>query len=543
MGSALFNTICCDQFSNTKPKKIENIRNINGCDDIDLIRTAVRTRSLKSNKGSSEIKSTYQSEDLQDIKSLSALKIKTSYFIFQLKGMPSDYYEKICLIGHGSYGKVYKVIHKSSGDIRAIKVIKIDNLAQGLKVSDIERELRILKMIDHPGVIKVYESYIDSANFYLVTEYYSEGDLYEHVTKMKTMSEQLVKAIMFQIVSAVSFLHSNNIIHGDLKLENIMVDSLLRRPSHGSSKPIYDIKLIDFGCSKIFTKEKRKFHDIVGTLYYASPEVLKNNYSEKCDLWACGVIMYFLLSGRPPFTGFDDQEISECIKIGNFDFNDSVFQKVSPSAKDIILQLLTHNPEKRISAQKALEHEFFSDIRDETVLSPRHQDTKAVLMKLKDFNVKEKFNQAVLTFLTYNFANKEEIVKLQKIFQCLDLNNDGKISRDELKNSYEVLKIQISDTEIDEILRIIDADNSGYIDYAEFIRATIDKDKLLTETHLKIVFDTFDTDKNGKIDSNDLRNMFGKNINDELMSKLLKEVHSEEISFDEFSAIIRSSLS
>jgi calcium-dependent protein kinase len=541
MGSALFNIICCDQFNKEqKPKKIENIQRMNNIEDIDYHRTTMRTRSLKSNRGSTENKSLYGSEDFQDIKSLSALKIKTSYFIFQQKGMPSDYYERICLIGHGSYGKVYKVIHKSSGEIRAIKVIKINNLAHGLKVSDIEKELRILKNIDHPNVIKVYESYIDSANFYLVTEYYSEGDLYEHLMKMKNMNESVAKTIMFQIISAVAFLHNNNIIHGDLKLENIMIDSFLKR-TPGANKLSYDIKLIDFGCSKIFTKERRKFHDVVGTLYYASPEVLKNNYNEKCDIWACGVIMYFLLSGRPPFTGFDDEEISESIKLGNFDFNDPVFKYISAEAKDLILQLLTHDLEKRISAKKALTHRFFDDVRQETHLM-ENKDSKSVLLKLKDFNVKEKFNQAVLTFLTYNFADKEEILKLQKIFQCLDENKDGKISREELKNSYHILKIDLTDREIDEMLKTIDADNSGYIDYAEFIRAAVDKDKLLTETHLKIVFDTFDTDKNGKICSNDLRNMFGKNVNDEIMSKLLREVHSEDISFDEFAATIRSSL-
>jgi calcium-dependent protein kinase len=130
---------------------------------------------------------------------------------------------------------------------------------------------------------------------------------------------------------------------------------------------------------------------------------------------------------------------------------------------------------------------------------------------------------------------------LQTIFKCLDKNNDGKISKEELKESYDELKIQLSDREVDQMLQSIDADNSGFIDYAEFIRATYDKEKLLTDTHLKIVFDTFDTDKNGKIDSYDLRNMFGKNANDEVMSKLIKEVHSEDIDFEEFSSIIRSS--
>ena len=285
------------------------------------------------------------------LKSLSNLPIGTSNIIRKQIGDPNINYSILKALGHGSFGHVFKVVHKVTGNIRSIKVIPKNNLKPGFTKDEIIQEINILKSLDHPHIIKMFEFYVDENNYYLVNEFCSEGDLGEKLVKIKFFTENVTKLLMFQIFNAVWYLHSNKVIHGDLKVENIMVDSLLedekiinhskheRKKSFATvikddSKEIdlwlnkektffneipnntfnlirksltnnnkiekkkylnlrmdkveiknFELKLIDFGCSKMFTTYKKNFEDTIGTLVYCSPEVLLNNYNEKCDIW------------------------------------------------------------------------------------------------------------------------------------------------------------------------------------------------------------------------------------------------------------------
>ena len=172
----------------------------------------------------------------------------------------------------------------------------------------------------------------------------------------------------------------------------------------------FELKLIDFGCSKIFTQYRRTFEDTIGTLVYCSPEVLKNNYNQKCDIWSCGVIMYILLCGRYPFYGSTEEEITRKILIGNFNFDDKHFDNVSENAKDLIRKCLIHDKNKRITVKEAIKHEFFSGEIDINNIFEDEVDTKHILYSLKNNSRKiSKFYQTVLAYLSYNFADKEEL--------------------------------------------------------------------------------------------------------------------------------------
>lgn len=503
-------------------------------------------------------------DDNSEVKNLSEVKIKIASFVRQRSGNPSEYYDKISELGEGAYGIVYKVSNKITSDIRAMKIIKKDKLLDGIHIEEIEEEIRILKNLDHPNIIKIYEFFVDEVNFYIVTELCNEGHLLDKIEKMVFMNESIVKLLMFQIFSAVAYLHSQNVIHGDLKLENIMIDSVSLVKSRNSFRKSarmdmenltktnkfvnlnnFELKLIDFGCSKIFSRDKKNFNDLVGTIYYAAPEVLRNNYNEKCDLWSCGIIMYMLLCGRPPFDAETDEEIGEKIIKGNYNFDFPEFKRVSQTAKDLITALLTYDPTKRPFAKKVLNHAFFKESINGVNVFDEDVDSTNVLKNLRDFKITQKFNQAVLTFLTHNFAKKDEIGKLTKIFKVLDKNGDGRISRDELRESYKEVGMLISEEEIIELLKTLDGDGNGYIEYEEFIRATIDKKKLFTEVNLKLAFELFDLDKNGTICCDEIRKIIGKNLNDKVMSELLEEINkknTEEISFEEFKKLIKSSV-
>ena len=610
MGIAL-EKLCCINSKELIEKEQQNysIKEINQFNIFEydnqqklIISNSLRQKSLPLN----EINFSLSTRKTKPLKSLSNLPIGTVNVIRKQVGDPNMNYTVIKALGHGSFGHVFKVVHKITGNIRSIKVIPKNNIKTGFTKDEIIQEINILKSLDHPHIIKMFEFYVDENNYYLVNEFCSEGDLNEKMHKMKFVSEYIAKLLMFQIFNAVRYLHSKKIIHGDLKLENIMVDSILedqnfrnntslheRKKSFvtvikDDSKEIdnfisknnliksntiseksdsndkftktisyekvnynylnkimgkfeiknYELKLIDFGCSKMFTTYKRNFEDTIGTLVYCSPEVLLNNYNEKCDIWSCGIIFYLLLSGNFPFFGKTENEIIEKILNPKFEFDFPIFNNISEEAKDLIKKCLIYDKNKRISAEEALNHPFFSNL-DPNNLYHENIEIKEVLFSLKNFSKHSKFYQVVLAFLSHNYAEKGQLEKLKKIFYKIDSNLDGKLSKEELMNAYKLAGIKIKKAQLDKIIRSMDFDNNGYIEYEEFIRATIPKENLFTDINLKTAFDMFDLDKNGSISLSEIKEVLGikKNDDDKVIQELMNEVHrtgNEEITFEQF---------
>lgn len=565
----LLDKVCCIDEGNVR---IRNNYNDNYFSE--HLNTSYDPQQTSRTMPSSEIK--FDSNKLI-VKTLNNLPINTANIIRKQTGNPLNNYEILKSIGRGSYGSIMKVIHKTTGTIRSMKIIPKNNRKPGFTEEDIEREINILKSLDHPLIIKIFEFYSDDNNYYLITEYCSEGDLGEKIAEM-VIPEMAVKILMFQIFSAVSYLHSRNIIHGDLKLENIMIDSSRPYDENGNKNSFissikedfatikriqtkdfdmspnskrkfrrmknFELKLIDFGCSKIFTTYKKKFEDTIGTLLYCSPEVLKNNYNSKCDIWGCGIIMYILLSGEIPFYGSTEKLITKKILSGKFDFDAKIFDKVSNQAKDLIEKCLAYDSNKRIDVKEALHHPFFKQDINPYNLFEENVDSIEVLQSLKTFSKHSKFHQTVLAFLSHNFAEKDQLDRLKKIFYTMDLNLDGKISREELSHAYEVAGLPIQKEQLDKIIQSIDFDNNGFIEYQEFIRVTIPKENLFTEVNLKTAFDLFDLDKNGGISLSEVCEVLGmnnKNVDESVINELLKEIHNsgdEEISFEQFKSIM-----
>ena len=541
------------------------------------------------------------------ITSLSNLPIGTKNIIRQNKGNPFKNYEIIKNLGNGTFGNIFMAEHKITGNIRSIKVIPKDNLKLGFTEFDIIQEIEILKSLEHPNCIKLYEFYIDDNNYYLVNEYCSDGDLKKKLNALNNIPESIAKVLMFQIFSGVAYLHSKKIIHGDLKLENILVDSILeenkrkkkykrkksfiscikenkieiskniskiktkyaeRRRNSGYSinKSFtyddipnnlshinirnvdiknFELKFIDFGCSKIFNKYKKNFEDTIGTLLYCAPEVLLNDYNEKCDIWSCGVILYVLLSGTYPFNGKNEHEITKKILNGDFEFNSPLFNDVSSEAKDLIKKCLTYDRNERISAINALKHPFFKNEINPHNLFCEDINSKNILFSIQNFSKHNKFYQVVLAFLSHNFAEKIYLDKLKKVFFKMDLNFDGKISKEELYYAYKNEGINIDNDELDKIIESIDFDNNGYIEYEEFIRTTIPRESLFTNSNLKAAFDFFDLDKNGFISFKEVQEVLGlrEDVDINVINELKREIEKngdEDISFEEFKAIMIS---
>jgi calcium-dependent protein kinase len=528
------------------------------------------------------------------IRTLSTLPIDSMNFIRQKTGKIEDDYLFIKNLGQGGYGKVIKATHKKTGMIRAIKFIPKNNLKFGYTDEDIFREIEILRKLQHPNIMKLYEFYSDYEYYYLVNEYCSEGDLNDKMIKIENFDENVVKILMFQIFQAVYYLHNKNVIHGDLKLENIMIDNINTKTleekkinkfkknlsflssiktdlensfnyeeelnnQQNSSKENnnlimqfnetknFELKLIDFGASKIFTKYKRNFEDTVGTLYYCSPEVLKNNYDFKCDIWSCGVTMYILLTGDIPFKGNNEEEIMKSILNDRLDFENNIkLKNISDDAKDLIKKCFIYNSNKRISAKEALNHNFFkSGINKYNLFNDvLIDDTINVLNILREYPKYNKITQLFIAFITHNFIDKIYMNKIKKVFFLINKSLDGQIKIEELINAYKMANINIKKNDIIKIFKSLDSTKANNnIEYEEFLRAGIDKKLIFTEEHIKLGFEMIDFQKKGKINVYEIKKIFGidDNVDESVMDNLLKEINkkeNEEISYEEFKKIL-----
>jgi calcium-dependent protein kinase len=299
-------------------------------------------------------------------------------------------------------------------------------------------EVEILAKLSHPNIMSVYEFYHDNSNFYIVSEYCSGGELFDCITEKGSFNEIDAAKIMKQIISAICYSHDNNIVHRDLKPENILLDDKSNK---------YILKIIDWGGARYFSNNK-KMSSISGTPYYIAPEVLNEIYDEKCDIWSCGVILYILLCGYPPFNGDSDNDIMKAVKKGKFSFPSEDWNTVSKEAKDLITHMLTIDTKKRYSAKDSLAHSWFKkkDFCDKST-------GQNVIKNMVKFKTDRKFEQATINFIVTQLISKEERNKLLDQFQSWDSNSDGVLSRDEIYDGYKSLYGEVVANE--EVVKIV----------------------------------------------------------------------------------------
>lgn len=270
------------------------------------------------------------------------LKINKANFVAYKKGSITNDYSFGKTLGSGSFGTVRSAIHKPTGQTRAVKILKKSEQDE----EKLFLEVDILAKLSHPNIMMIYEFYDDNTNFYIVSEFCQGGELFECISEKGVFTEKEARVLMKQILSAICYSHQNNIVHRDLKPENILLDDKVDNPV---------IKLIDWGGARYFSKNK-KMTKISGTPYYIAPEVLNEVYDEKCDIWSCGVILYILLCGYPPFNGETDTEIMKAVKKGKYEFPVEEWSSVSSEAKNLLTQMLKYDPRERISALNCLSH-------------------------------------------------------------------------------------------------------------------------------------------------------------------------------------------
>lgn len=460
------------------------------------------------------------------------IKITPGMFIQFKDTRVESQYEFRQKLGEGPYGYVRLAIQKQTGHQRAIKSVEKRNFPKTF--SEFKHEFEVLKSLDHPNIVKVYECFEDSSYLHIVTEYIPGGQLIDFIIKQKCLSESLATEIMRQIFSGIGYCHSHNIVHRDLQPENLLLEN----------ETSLTLKVIDFVTSSLVSCQN--FAKFEKNPSFSAPEVLSNQiFDTGCDMWSCGVIMYLLLSGKLPFYGRNENEIKNRVAIGEYSLKVQGLSSASEEAKDLIRKLLQTDSKKRISAQNALAHPWFQKPQSAKIIET------ACLKSLSNFRFGQKFQQAINLFVTNNLISKEIIQKMSEQFRILDKNGDGKISKEELLTAYEkMMNADKARIEVEKIMDNIDFNESGFIDFSEFIAACVKAEEVINEVNLNMAFKVFDKDGSGKLAVQEIRELLGVGVNDqEVLDIILKEIDSNgdgEIDLQEFKNImvkhIRNSL-
>uniref|UniRef100_A0A8K9WVE5 calcium/calmodulin-dependent protein kinase n=1 Tax=Oncorhynchus mykiss TaxID=8022 RepID=A0A8K9WVE5_ONCMY len=295
----------------------------------------------------------------------------------------------------GAFSVVRRCVKKSNGQEFAAKIINTKKLS-ARDHQKLEREARICRLLKHPNIVRLHESISEEGFHYLVFDLVTGGELFEDIVAREYYSEADASQCINQILESVHHMHQHDIVHRDLKPENLLLASKLKGAA---------VKLADFGLAIEVQGDEQAWFGFAGTPGYLSPEVLrKDPYGKPVDIWACGVVLYILLVGYPPFWDEDQHKLYQQIKAGAYDFPSPEWDTVTPEAKNLINQMLTINPTKRITADQALKHPWVC--QRSTVASMMHrQETVECLRK---FNARRKLKGAILTtmLVTRNFSGE-----------------------------------------------------------------------------------------------------------------------------------------
>ena len=458
---------------------------------------------------------------------------RSSSIIFEKLSKQGDYkkkYEYVATIGHGSFGKVRLYRDRQCKAINyAIKTLKKD-IFNAHSIESLKREIDILRSLDHPNIVKYFETYEDDLLLHIVMEHIPGDNLFKMITNKVyvNFTERDICEIMTCLLKSVLFLQHNNIVHRDIKPDNI----LFSLPGKYSS-----LKLIDFGLSIPRNAKRERYR--VGTPYYMAPEMIRGKYCYESDMWSIGVIMYVLVTGHQPFRGRDQEKVFEKISEGKYDIKLLNKQGCSPQLKDLIKKILIVNPKKRLGVEGALNHEWFSLFENKTLNTA--VISKDIIQAIKDFQNQNLLQKEIMYYLA-KIATDSEVAKLKQAFSIIDKDNSGEIEYEEIPRIFAELKIHASEDELKNIFDSLDFHNDGKVNYSEFIAATLSSIEFDKEDRLLSAFRYFDVNNSGYITLDSVIEALKQNniiVNEKELGQIFEGMNKKDkkIQFDEFNKL------
>eukprot|EP00929_Paragymnodinium_shiwhaense_P034110 TRINITY_DN185_c0_g1_i1.p1 TRINITY_DN185_c0_g1~~TRINITY_DN185_c0_g1_i1.p1 ORF type:complete len:581 (-),score=115.79 TRINITY_DN185_c0_g1_i1:56-1798(-) len=422
-------------------------------------------------------------------------------------------------LGAGGYGKVYIATDKLFGDRRvAIKQVPCHDKK---KKDAFQREVAIMKELDHPNICKLFETYDKGKLMYLVMDLCEGSEVFDRISEQGKISEDATADVIKQVSSALRYAHERGFAHRDLKPENICYYSA--DPNNN------EIKVIDWGLAFFFGGLAR-MSSAVGSLVYAAPEVLDVRkgavYNQQCDLWSLGVVAYVMLCGKPPFWGGHAEQLRR-MKKETFPMSDATWQKTSPEAKDFVRRLLKASPAARMSIQEVVGHPWLQQ-----QLRPSDPEvTKIVLDNMRRFSNQSHFLSMIVASVARQMDHRS-LRDIHAVFVEMDTNGDGVLELNEVRAGFD--KMFGPDSEqtknVEEMFAQLDLDGSGSIDYTEFVASAISENFLQQENVLWNAFRSFDVqDDDGRITVDEIQKILQRTDVKKMWTPELCESAANEI--------------
>lgn len=447
------------------------------------------------------------------------------------------------VLGEGCSGKVVVARNRASGHKCALK--RIDKKLVSRKfLQQLVAETEICLTLDHPNVVRLVDVYDTDSEIALLTECLEGGELYSRLAETKKFSEPLAAETTRQMLHAVGYLHSHNIVHRDLKLENILYES---------KAPDSPLKLIDFGFAKVWDPSTM-MQASCGSIAYVSPDVLRGQgYTNQCDLWSLGVIVFMLLAGYPPFHG-DDTAVRNGIISGQVDWNHPRrWANVSADAKDFLKGLLVRDPEVRFDAQAALKHKWLTS----TATTNKPVLSTAAVRSLGGYAGASSLRRAVLQLVAQELA-PADVADLRRAFLDMAADEEGTVRLSELTAAIRgdetesdmsdaktpARKLRCAKTDkLTDLFHILDVNGDEQVYYSDFLAATVNDTTKIREEHLRAAFNRMDADKSGAISAEDIENTLGNTFEGVESRFLMRDVGLSpsakgEINFDMFVRVL-----
>lgn len=498
----------------------------------------------------------------------SALKVKEGGFgaaamIVQNRGAIADFYniDEGTVLGEGTYSLVNKCTKKQGvpGATKQAFAVKTIQRRHMRRPNQFDNEFTLMRLLDHPNVLRMIESFEDEEALYLITELCEGGELFDNIVDRGPAPERSAAIILSQLLRAINYLHTNNIIHRDVKAENFFLaeDALPEKTT---------IKLGDFGLAKTFAPGDFCTTK-AGTPYYVAPEILEGRYTNKTDVWAVGVIFYMLLGGAPPFTGLNTQDVFDKVKLAQVNVK-RLGRPIADDCRDLLCGMICKDYEARWTAEAALRCAWMSRtmqpfefgakrgsaLRSTVKAGNYGGNAQQIGTTLKNYSQASGIEKAVLNAIASQLS-REALADLEQAFLQMDLNNDGTLNISEFMEGMKRSGVVIEINDAVTIFNGIDSDGSGCIDYSEFVAAMMDSTRAGKEDACYKAFQLFDLDGNGTIERKELKKLlqndevagaFGSHELEELFADVEEsntgrppgQEDEPKVSFEEFMALM-----
>lgn len=422
---------------------------------------------------------------------------------------PRDVYKIGQELGKGNFGSVYKATNTGTNGSYAIKNIPITY--RGHRELDLTEDISLVKSLDHPHVIKFFESFRNLSRSSIIMEFCGGGSLKDKLEDVKYFAESDAQILMRQVLRAVGYLHQRCICHRDLKPDNILLQTC-------DSADLGVLKIADFGFARRF-QPQRLLRTQVGTLAYCAPELLKGRYQVPCDLWSCGVTMFLLMSGTLPFQGKTEAILNQVIRRGNYGFWGKPWEDASEDAKALIRGLLRYDDQERFSAKDALRQPFFGQDAGLAV-----GDLESLARRLYGWGHKNTLQKAALRVIARQMDNS---ANLSETFAALDEDGDGFLSATELQRAF--YKAGLDGALGGLVPRLTDV---CPVTYTDFIAMAADASDCLEDSVCREAFRMLDKDGDGILSAADIEGVASESVE--------QSQESAGTSFEEFAKILEN---